>query len=68
MKYEIELKIREHPRGKLISKWKQICFTEKRLKHVKKAFEYGIQLYDVADYVILINKLDDSGNFIETIQ
>ena len=69
MKYEFIMKIKECPQDQWHIKYRVVVKPE-RFQSVKYAYESAANLKKAEwfDYVILINKLDDEGNFIEVIQ
>ena len=42
--------------------------VENRYEYVKSLFEKELKRFDDPDYVLLINKCDDEGNFEEIVQ
>lgn len=69
MKFEFLLKIKEFKNSQFILKYKGLS-EEKNFEIVKKQFEDYIERNkgEWTDFVLLINKLSDDGDFVEVIQ
>lgn len=69
MKYEFMLKVKDAVSDQFHLKFHCVC-DEKAYDHVKFKYEsYQIrQKNEFWDSVLLIDKLDDAGNFLEIVQ
>lgn len=62
MKYELKIVIKQF--GRIIVKYRNIC-SEERYAYVLEKFKE--QEAEHKDYILLVNKLDDNGEFQETV-
>ena len=69
MKYEVMLKIKEYRNSSFETKYRVVADSEIRMNLIKIQYlEIGQKRSaEWFDYVVLVNKLDDDGNFIETV-